>query len=129
MKLVIVESPAKAKTINGYLGAALGLTGRIEEARGVVADLRRARDQALWLEVRQGNAAGRALYAATGFAVLHTVTQTFSGRAFVLGAAYAGTLFIGWPLIGMIGLGLADAVLGIRQAYWNRRGPPPLPTS
>ncbi len=68
-------------------------------------------------------------YAATGFAVLHTVTQTFSGRAFVLGAAYAGTLFIGWPLIGMIGLGLADAVLGIRQAYWNRRGPPPLPTS
>ena len=68
-------------------------------------------------------------YAATGFAVLHTVTQTFSGRAFVLGAAYAGTLFIGWPLIGMIGLGLADAVLGIRQAYWNRRGPPPLPST
>jgi hypothetical protein len=68
-------------------------------------------------------------YAITGFAVLHTVTQAFSGRAFVLGAAYAGTLFIGWPLIGMIGLGLADAVLGIRQAYWNRRGPPPLPTS
>lgn len=68
-------------------------------------------------------------YAFTGFAVLHTVTQAFSGRAFVLGAAYAGTLFIGWPLIGMIGLGLADAVLGIRQAYWNRRGPPPLPTS
>jgi hypothetical protein len=57
------------------------------------------------------------------------VTQTFSGRAFVLGAAYAGTLFIGWPLIGMIGLGLADAVLGIRQAYWNRRGPPPLPSA
>jgi hypothetical protein len=47
----------------------------------------------------------------------------------VLGAAYAGTLFIGWPLVGMIGLGLADAVLGIRQAYWNRRGPPPLPTT
>ncbi len=68
-------------------------------------------------------------YALTGFAVLHTVTQAFSGRAFVLGAAYAGTLFIGWPLIGMVGLGLADAVLGIRQAYWNRRGPPPLPTS
>ncbi|MDO8981303.1 MAG: DUF2232 domain-containing protein [Afipia sp.] len=68
-------------------------------------------------------------YAITGFAVLHTVTQAFSGRAFVIGAAYAGTLFIGWPLIGMIGLGLADAVLGIRQAYWNRRGPPPLPTS
>ena len=68
-------------------------------------------------------------YAVTGFAVLHTVTQTFSGRAFVLGAAYAATLFIGWPLLGMISLGLADAVFGIRQAYWNRRGPPPVPTA
>jgi hypothetical protein len=68
-------------------------------------------------------------YAITGFAVLHTVTQAFSGRAFVLSAAYAATLFIGWPLIGMIGLGLADAVFGIRQAYWRRRGPPPMPTT
>lgn len=67
-------------------------------------------------------------YAITGFAVLHTVTQAFSGRVFVLSAAYAGTLFIGWPLIGMIGLGIADAVFGIRQAYWTRRGPPPMPT-
>jgi len=68
-------------------------------------------------------------YAITGFAVLHTVTQAFSGRVFVLGAAYAATLFIGWPLLGMIGLGLADAVFGIRQAYWTRRGPPPMPTT
>ena len=68
-------------------------------------------------------------YAITGFAVLHTVTQTFSGRAFVLGAAYAATLFIGWPLLGIISLGLADAVFGIRQAYWNRRGPPPMPAA
>ena len=68
-------------------------------------------------------------YAATGFAVLHTVTQTFSGRSFVIGAAYAGTLLIGWPLLGMIGLGLADAIFGIRQAYWTRHGPPPMPTT
>lgn len=68
-------------------------------------------------------------YAATGFAVLHTVTQTFSGRSFVLGAAYAGTLLIGWPLLGMVGLGLADAIFGIRQAYWTRHGPPPMPTT
>lgn len=68
-------------------------------------------------------------YALTGFAVLHTITQTFSGRSFVLGAAYAGTLFIGWPLLGMIGLGLADAIFGIRQAYWTRHGPPPMPTT
>ncbi len=68
-------------------------------------------------------------YAATGFAVLHTVTQTFSGRSFVLGAAYVGTLLIGWPLLGMVGLGLADAIFGIRQAYWTRHGPPPMPTT
>jgi len=68
-------------------------------------------------------------YAVTGFAVLHTVTQSFSGRSFVLVATYAATIFIGWPLIGMISLGLADAVFGIRQTYWTRRGPPPMPTT
>lgn len=67
-------------------------------------------------------------YAITGFAVLHTITQAYSGRAFILGAAYAATLFIGWPLIGMVSLGLADAVFKIRQNYWTRRGPP-APTS
>jgi hypothetical protein len=75
--------------------------------------------------------AGSALlmaYAMTGFAVLHTLTQTFSGRAFVLGAAYAATLFVGWPVIAMISLGLADAVFGIRRAYWTKHGPP-APTS
>jgi hypothetical protein len=66
-------------------------------------------------------------YGMTGFAVLHTLTQAYSGRAFVLGATYAATLFIGWPLIGMIGLGLADAVFGIRQTYRMRRGPPAAP--
>ncbi|MES2751726.1 MAG: DUF2232 domain-containing protein [Pseudomonadota bacterium] len=68
-------------------------------------------------------------YALAGFAVLHTLTQAISGRAFVLGAAYAATLFIGWPLLGMISLGLADAIFGIRRSYWTKRGPPPLPTS
>ncbi|MBI3700726.1 MAG: hypothetical protein HY242_09830 [Afipia sp.] len=63
-------------------------------------------------------------YAMTGFATLHTVMQSFAGRSFVLGSVYAATIFIGWPLIGMIGLGLADAIFGIRQTYWTRRGPP-----
>jgi len=68
-------------------------------------------------------------YAMTGFAVLHTLTQTLSGRGFILGLAYLATLFIGWPLLAMIGLGLADALLGIRRRYWAQRGPPPAPTS
>lgn len=63
-------------------------------------------------------------YAMTGFAVLHTLTQSISGRGVVLGAAYAATLFIGWPLLAVISLGLADAIFGIRQGYQARRGPP-----
>ena len=68
------------------------------------------------------------VYAMTGFATLHTLMQAFSGRGFVLGSVYAATLFIGWPLIGMMSLGLADAIFGIRQTYWMRRGPPASPT-
>lgn len=64
------------------------------------------------------------VYAMTGFATLHTLMQAFSGRSFVLGSVYVATLFIGWPLIGMTSLGLADAIFGIRQNYWMRRGPP-----
>lgn len=64
------------------------------------------------------------VYAMTGFATLHTLLQAFTGRGFVLGSIYAATIFIGWPLIGMIGLGLADAIFGIRQSYRMRHGPP-----
>ena len=64
------------------------------------------------------------VYAMTGFATLHTVLQTFASRNFILGSVYAATLFIGWPLIGMMSLGLADAIFGIRQNYWMQRGPP-----
>ncbi|HEY0236265.1 MAG TPA: hypothetical protein VGC86_14600 [Afipia sp.] len=66
-------------------------------------------------------------YGFIGFAVLHVVSQTFPGRTFMLGVLYATTLFIGWPLIGSIGLGLADAALGFRDRYWQRHGvvPPP----
>ncbi|MFO1149817.1 MAG: hypothetical protein U1E62_15675 [Alsobacter sp.] len=39
-RLILTEHPDHAAT-RRYLGAALGLTGRVEEARGVVADLRR----------------------------------------------------------------------------------------
>lgn len=64
------------------------------------------------------------LYAMTGFATLHTLIQTLASRNFILGSVYAATIFIGWPLIGMMSLGLADAIFGIRQSYWMKRGPP-----
>ncbi len=98
--------------------AALGAAGALCFAGGLISIIAQVVSSALMMA-----------YAMTGFAVLHTLTQSFSGRAFVLGAAYAATIFIGWPLIGMMSLGLADAVFGIRQTYWMRRGPPPAPTN
>jgi hypothetical protein len=66
-------------------------------------------------------------YALTGFAVLHTVTQTLRSRAFWLGSTYAVVVMFVWPVLAMVVLGLADAVFGFRQRYLRQR-PPPLPT-
>ncbi|MEA2897069.1 MAG: hypothetical protein QOJ84_2684 [Bradyrhizobium sp.] len=63
-------------------------------------------------------------YALIGFAVLHTLTLAMKSRALWLGAAYAVVLVFGWPVVVMVGLGLADAVFGFRQRYLQRRTPP-----
>jgi len=60
-------------------------------------------------------------YGMTGFAVLHTVSQTMAGRSFMLSGIYALTIFIGWPLAGAIVLGLADAAFGIRKRYRRKQ--------
>jgi hypothetical protein len=65
-------------------------------------------------------------YAFTGFAVLHTLTLTMKSRAFWLGSTYAIVVLFVWPVLGMVVLGVADAVFGFRQRYWRSR-PPPLP--
>ncbi|MGV7213557.1 hypothetical protein [Bradyrhizobium sp. UFLA05-112] len=66
-------------------------------------------------------------YALTGFAVLHTLTLALKSRAFWLGSTYAVVVVLGWPVIAMIVLGLADAVFGFRERFLRNR-PPPLPT-
>lgn len=60
-------------------------------------------------------------YGMTGFAVLHTVTQTLAGRSFMLSGIYALTIFVGWPLAGAVVLGLADAAFGIRRRYRQKQ--------
>jgi Predicted membrane protein (DUF2232) len=65
-------------------------------------------------------------YAFTGFAVLHTLTLGLKSRALWLGVTYAAVVIFSWPLLVIVALGLADAVFGLRQRYWQRR-PPPLP--
>jgi len=67
-------------------------------------------------------------YALTGFAVLHTVTLAMKARTLLLSSAYAAVFVFGWPMVAMVGLGLADAFLGIRQRYLQRR-PPPTPVT
>lgn len=65
-------------------------------------------------------------YAFTGFAVLHTLTLSLKSRTFWLGSAYAIIVLFEWPVLGVVVLGVADAVFGLRQRYWRSR-PPPLP--
>jgi hypothetical protein len=63
-------------------------------------------------------------YALTGFAVLHTLTLAMKSRALWLSGTYAVVLVFGWPVLAMVGLGLADAIFGFRQRYLQRRTPP-----
>jgi hypothetical protein len=67
-------------------------------------------------------------YALTGFAALHTLTLGIKNRALVLICTYAVVLVFGWPVLALMGLGLADAFFGFRQRYLRNR-PPPAPVS
>jgi hypothetical protein len=67
-------------------------------------------------------------YALTGFAVLHTLTLSWKNRAVWLCCTYALVVVVSWPVLAMVILGVADAVFGLRQRYWQGR-PPPLPAS
>jgi hypothetical protein len=68
------------------------------------------------------------VYALIGFAALHTLTLGLQHRALVLGCAYAVVVVFVWPVLAMMGLGLADACFGVRQRYLRGR-PPPAPAS
>jgi hypothetical protein len=67
------------------------------------------------------------VYALIGFAVLHTLTLAMKSRALWLSGTYAVVLVFGWPVVAMVGLGLADAIFGFRERYLQRRAPPPVP--
>jgi hypothetical protein len=64
------------------------------------------------------------VYALTGFAALHTLTLGMKSRVVVLSLTYAMVLVLGWPILTMVGLGLADAFFGFRQRFLARRPPP-----
>ena len=64
-------------------------------------------------------------YAALGFAVLHKITGGMLGRGFVLAGAYAAVGVLGWPVLVMTLLGLADTLLDVRGRVATRRRPSP----
>jgi hypothetical protein len=62
-------------------------------------------------------------YALTGFAVLHTLTIAWKYRAVWLTCSYAIVLVLGWPLLVVAALGVADALFGLRKRYLRARQP------
>jgi len=68
-------------------------------------------------------------YGVLGFAVLHAITLSMNLRWLVLGLAYAAVILIGWPLLVLCLLGIADSVIGVRGRFTRKGGPlPPSPT-
>jgi hypothetical protein len=67
-------------------------------------------------------------FAVLGFAVLHAITRGMGSRAVVLAGAYGVTIVLGWPVLAMSILGLAELALNIRGRVAGKRGPPSLRT-
>jgi hypothetical protein len=63
-------------------------------------------------------------YAILGFAVLHAITRSITGRPFLLGGVYAAVIVFGWPVLLMTLLGLADSALDLRGRLARKRRPP-----
>jgi hypothetical protein len=68
-------------------------------------------------------------YAFMGFAVVHASTRGMKSRPVLLGGVYAAVLILGWPVLVMTLVGLADIVLDIRGRAARRRAPPNAPTT
>lgn len=68
-------------------------------------------------------------YAAHGLAVLHALVRPLSSKAIILTGIYAAILLFGWPLLVIVMLGLADALLDLRGRAARSSKTPPPPTS
>ena len=64
-------------------------------------------------------------YALMGFAVLHAITRGMASRALALTGAYAAVIVIGWPILAISMLGLAESAFNIRARFAGKHSPPP----
>ena len=62
-------------------------------------------------------------FAVLGFAIVHKITAGMNGRGLILTGIYLAVSILGWPVFVMVLLGLADAVIDIRERFANMRGP------
>jgi hypothetical protein len=67
-------------------------------------------------------------YAIIGFSVLHSITRGMAHRGLTLAGTYAAVGMLGWPVLGMALLGLADNAFDIRGRFARRPQPPRLRT-
>jgi len=67
-------------------------------------------------------------FAILGFAVLHAITRGMRARIVMLSGLYAAAMVLGWPVLAMAFVGLAEAILNIRSRVARKRGPPSLRT-
>jgi hypothetical protein len=64
-------------------------------------------------------------YAALGLAVLHAITRGLRGRAIMLGGIYVLLAFVGWPVLMIALLGLAESAIDLRGRIASRLPPAP----
>lgn len=57
-----------------------------------------------------------------GFAVIHALSRGNQARPLILGGVYLMTFAMGWPLVVVAGLGLAEQLFAIRNRVAARRG-------
>ncbi len=67
-------------------------------------------------------------FAILGFAVLHAITRGTASRSVVLAGVYVAATILGWPVLAMAILGIAETLFNVRVRVVHRRGPPTLPT-
>jgi hypothetical protein len=68
-----------------------------------------------------------AAYALIGFATLHVLMAQARSRVLWLSLAYGSVAIFGWPAVLAIGLGLTDAIAGLRRRYRQNHQPPAPP--
>ncbi len=63
-------------------------------------------------------------YVLLGFAVIHKITAHMNARLIILSAVWAAVMFLGWPLLAVALIGLADPIFDFRKRF---AGTPPAP--